>query len=152
MNVSTKAVLRAKGRFGNWDPRMLDFYPVGHNINWKVKRAIVRGWKYGVVPTATTNGTHAPGSYHSLLVNGLGHGVDFGLVPAEIGTDRGLRRLKRFQKSEHERFVLGGSPDLMELIGPDNGLIVLRGQRTGLVEGTPLETQHDNHVHEGYAP
>jgi hypothetical protein len=39
---------------------------------------------------------------------------------------------------------------MVELIGPDNNLIVLRGRHARLPEGSPLENQHDNHVHQGW--
>jgi hypothetical protein len=64
---------------------------------------------------------------------------------------KAARLLANFQLKEHERFHNHKlRHDLVELIGPTNTLIVLRDVETDLAEGTPLENQHDNHVHEAY--
>lgn len=68
-----------------------------------------------------------------------------------IGGAKAARLLANFQLKEHERFHNHKlRHDLVELIGPTNTLVVLRDVETDLAEGTPLENQHDNHVHEAY--
>lgn len=113
-------------RFQKW---MLNGHP--GNITWRVKRAIVRGVNHGLYVTSTTGGRHAPGSYHY-----KGRAVDMG---------GSWDNMARFQWSELRRFRRWRK--IVELIGPDNEPIVLRGRETDLVEGTPLEQQHDTHVH-----
>jgi hypothetical protein len=64
------------------------------------------------------------------------------------GTAEARRELVKFQKSELSRFRRRLSPVRhKEILGPDNGAIVLRGYETDLSEGTGLEQAHDNHVH-----
>ena len=50
----------------------------------------------------------------------------------------------RFQTAEFKRFQRRG---VVELIGPDESITVLRGGSTRLADGSALETAHDNHVH-----
>lgn len=140
-----RAYLRAKAILGSFDDRMFDYYDVPHVDNAAVRRAVRRGYAAGLVVTSTTNGRHAPGSYHY-----LGDAVDQGLIPGEIGTAKGRRRLVRFQRAEIARWRRGRLTRLLELIGPDNEAVILRGGETDLVDGTPLENEHDNHVHEAY--
>jgi len=52
--------------------------------------------------------------------------------------------MARFQRSEFKRRA---RTHPVELIGPVNGQVVLSGVATVLLEGQPLEEQHDNHVH-----
>lgn len=106
----------------------------GHpgDINWRCKRAIVRGVNAGLYVTSTTDGGHAPGSYHY-----QGRAVDMGGRTREKMVRFQLAELKRYRRWHKHR----------EIIGPDNAGIVLRGAEVDLSEGTPLEQMHDNHVH-----
>lgn len=149
--AALRSYLRVKAARGTFDERMFDYYGgIPHKVIARAKRAVRRAYARGLVVTATTNGKHAPGSFHNPDAEGLGHAVDFGLIEKEIGTDQGRRRLVNFQRSEYQEWAAGNRPGLVELIGPDNTLIVLRGKRATLPEGSPLENQHDNHVHEGW--
>lgn len=141
---SLRAYLTAKAKAGRFDKRMCAYYHVSPNVNLGCRRAICRAYAIGLVPTSTTDGHHARGSYHS-----RGRAVDLGLRRELIGTKKGAARLRIFQRKEYWR---AGKRRIhpMELIGPDNGLIYLRGRKTHLREGQPLEQQHDNHVHEAY--
>jgi hypothetical protein len=116
-------------RFQSW---MLN----GHsgNISWRMKRVIVRGINHGLVTTSTRRDPRFPGdnSYHR-----LGRAVDM------ASTSRA--KMVAFQRSELRRFRRWGAHK--EIIGPDNQWIVLRGREVDLQDGSPLEDQHDNHVH-----
>lgn len=137
---------------GGWDPRMCKYYGVDSNVTSGCKSDIVRAYAQGLVPFSTTGGSHAPGSFHKARDSkGRGMAVDNALVEAEVGTAKGRRRMVRHQADIHRRHRAGTlGHDLAELIGPDNKLIVLRDRETDLVEGTPLETMHDTHVHSAY--
>ncbi len=151
-NVNLRSYLTIKAKLGIFDKRMCAYYGVDHNLAPAVKRAICRAWVAGLVPTSTTGGSHAPGSFHFRKDRrGRGCGVDFGQRREEIGTAKGLAKMRRFQRQELWRFRRGRLRNLAELIGPDNEKNVLRSNRTSLAEGTALEQAHDNHVHEGYA-
>lgn len=145
-----KAVRRGNLASG-WDPRMCSYYGVSANVNDACKRAIVRGYARGLVPTSTTRPVGAS-SYHSQRnAQGEGMAVDLGVVEYEVGpTAAGRRRMVEHQRAEHRLYARGELDRMVELIGPDNHAIVLRDRQTDLGEGTPLETQHDNHVHEAY--
>ncbi len=52
--------------------------------------------------------------------------------------------MHRFQAAEFRR---RRRTRVVELIGPNTRRTVLRGQVARLSEGSPLEQQHDNHVH-----
>lgn len=116
-------------KYRRFRPWMLNGHP--GNVSWRVKRAIVRGVNAGLTVTSTTGGNHAPGSYHY-----RGRAVDMaGPWAAMVRFQyRELSRFRRWRKH-------------VEIIGPDNHAIVLRGGETDLVEGSPLETNHDTHVH-----
>ena len=146
---SLRLWLTAKARAGKFDPRMCAYYGVSPKVNADCRKAICRAYAAGLVPTSTLR-TGSGGSYHNQRdANGDGRGVDFGLRRQLVGTQRGLARMIKFQRQEHWR-RRAGKIDPIELIGPDNRLIVLRGRETDLAEGTGLEQQHDNHVHEAY--
>lgn len=134
-----KSYLILKARTGRWDNRYCRYFNVPLPRTNAVKRFIMRGFGAGLVVTATTNGVHAPGSYHK-----LGRAADLGLRSGEIGTARGLRKMQRFQESEFRRHATLGH---LELIGPINNRVILRGRVSPLSEGTALEQAHDNHVH-----
>ena len=134
--------LKEKARRGVWDVRYFAYNGVDPNVTPKLKRAAMRAYAAGLVPTSTTGGVHAPGSYHGQRdERGRGRAIDIGNRRELIGTAEGRRRMIRFQHAELAR---GG---YVEVIGPDNGAVVLRGQRTTLIEGTDLEQMHDTHVH-----
>ena len=135
--------LRAKAALGRWDRRYCDYFHVPVPSNVHVRRFITRGFALGLVPTATTNGQHAAHSLHYLK-----RAADMGLRGPEIGTARGLRRMRRFQRAEFNRAkrVKGYT----ELIGPINDACILQGRPTTLAEGSVLEQAHDNHVHGGF--
>lgn len=140
-----RTYLTLKAKAGRYDRRMLAYYGVPHIANRGCQQAICRAYAAGLVPTATTNGVHAETSYHK-----LGQAVDFGLRRLLVGTHTGAKRLVTFQRKEmwrrdHHKI------DPVELLGPTNALAVLKAHKTALVEGTPLEQMHDNHVHEAYA-
>lgn len=135
--------LRAKALIGRWDSRYCGYFNVPVPRNVHVRRFITRGFARGLVPTATTNGTHAVHSLHK-----LGRAADLGLRGPEVGTARGLRKMERFQKREFNRAqkIKGYT----ELIGPTNFRCILQGRNVVLGEHTPLEDAHDNHVHGGF--
>lgn len=140
-----RAYLTLKARVGLYDRRMLAYYGVPHVDNRDVQKAVCRAYAAGLVPTATTNGQHAPGSYHR-----LGRAVDFGLRRTLIGTRKGQARLATFQRKELWRATNGRRIVFVELIGPTNTQNILRTVRQTLPEGSALEDQHDNHVHEAF--
>lgn len=127
MSPYKKGRERRRFRFHFW---MLNGHP--GNVRWRVKRAIVRGVNRGLYVTSTTDGTHAPGSYHY-----SGRAVDMGANTRAKMVSHQLAELKRFRRWHRHK----------EIIGPDNRAIVLRGAETDLAEGTSLEQMHDNHVH-----
>jgi len=151
-NARLRAFLTLKARLGRFDKRMCMHFAVDPNVNAGCRAAICRAYAAGLVPTSTTGGIHAPGSFHKRKnAQGEGEAVDFGLRRDLIGTAKGARLLANFQLKEHERFHNHKlHHDLVELIGPTNTLVVLRDVETDLAEGTTLENQHDNHVHEAY--
>ncbi len=151
-NARLRAFLTLKARLGMFDERMCGFFRVDPKVNAGCRAAICRAYAAGLVPTSTTGGQHAPGSFHKQNnARGEGLAVDIGLRSDLVGTPAGANRLATFQRKEHWRFHNGKlKHDLVELIGPTNTLAVLRDVETDLVEGTPLENQHDNHVHEAY--
>jgi len=135
--------LTLKAKLGKWDDRYCRYYSVPTGVNAATKRFIMRGFASGLVVTATTNGVHAPGSYH-----GKHQAADMGLRSGEVGTVTGLKKMERFQRAEYSR---RGKTQPLELLGPINAMCVLRGSPTVLGEGSTLETQHDNHVHGAFA-
>lgn len=123
----------------------------GHpgNVSRRIRYVIRRAHKAGLIVTATTDGTHARGSWHYIVRgrNRRGRGVDLGLPSREVGTEYGQRKLEAFQRAEYKRARRLGFRTWLEIIGPVNGLVVLAGRPAGLTEGTVLEQAHDNHVH-----
>lgn len=129
-----RAYLREKARRGEWDERMLNGHP--GNVTEAVRKFIMRGVAAGLVCTSTTDGTHAARSYHYAKP---GRAADMGL---RAFTLTGQRKRRAFQLAEAQH------PDRYdELYGPDNRANVRGGVRMTLVEGSALETMHDNHVH-----
>lgn len=125
--------LRRKARRGVWDRRYLGGHPdVHHSLYPIIMEAVARG----LVVTSTTDGTHAPSSFHY-----SGRAVDFG----RAGGFRSwfLPRLVAFQRHLHSKH----GRRLSELFGPSNRANRKWGKAIALAEGSPLETLHDNHVH-----
>ena len=110
----------------------------------RIAACVKRAHGYGLVVTSTTDGQHAPGSYH-----GQKRAIDVGFSAKDLQRlPPEIRRAKlvSFQRREFNNFKR--SPDsYREIIGPDNNMIVLRGAHCPLAEGTRLEQQHDDHVH-----
>jgi hypothetical protein len=126
----------------------------GHpgNVTRRVRAVISRAHKHGLVVTATTDGAHAPFSWHTVLRgrNHLGHAVDLGFSAADLARlapHERRRRLVAFQEAEYKRAKRLGWRSYKELLGPKDSLCVLQGRPVDLVNGTVLENQHDNHVH-----
>lgn len=140
-NENLRKYLILKGKSHIFDARMLNYYNVSGDVNADTKRFIARGYGEGLVPTSTTGGRHAPNSYHAQH-----RAADMGVRHEEVGTAKGLRRLKRFQRKEFWR-ARHGKTRPVELIGPTNNQVILRGRTVPLSEGSALENQHDNHVH-----
>lgn len=134
-----KSYLMLKSKAGIWDSRYLRYYGIPSIANKACRKFIMRGYAAGLVVTATTNGRHAPGSYHYQK-----RAVDLGLRRGEIGTAYGRHKMEKFQRSE---FSKRGRYHHRELIGPINNRIILMGRATVLAEGAALENAHDNHVH-----
>lgn len=142
--------LLLKARSGAWDMRYCRETGVAMNVTPWVKMYITRGFAAGLVPTSTTGGTHAPRSYHTpveTVWGRCGRAADLGLRAGEVGTARGRRKMERFQRAEYARRSQHG---ITELIGPVNNRIILDGRPQVLAEGSPLENQHDGHVHGGH--
>lgn len=137
-NENLRWFLILKGKRGRWDKRMHDYTGVASNVTPAVKKFIARGYGAGLVPTSTTGGQHADGSYH-----GQNRAADLGLRGPEIGTAKGIRKMTRFQRREFKR----RNSLYMELIGPDNNATILRSWTSPLAEGNTLENAHDDHVH-----
>ncbi len=139
-----------KARTGVWDARYCRHYNVSTAVNLACKKFIIRSYAKGLVPTSTARPVGTP-SYHSRRdSNGDALAVDMGLVRKEIGTRRGRRRMVAVQRSEYSAFLVGKRPRMIELIGPDNKAVVLRGTQSTLDEGSALETAHDNHLHAAF--
>jgi hypothetical protein len=98
-------------------------------------KVIAEAAKFGLVVTATTDGQHAPTSFHY-----SGHAVDFGVVGSLAGTPEHMRRLKAFQLAMFKQ-----APHLLELFGPIADHAVKNGRQTTI--SGPLLQQHLNHVH-----
>lgn len=110
-----------------------DFNGCPQNVTDAIKRVILHANHAGLYVTATTNGAHAPTSYHY-----SGRAVD---VAAPMNA-AGITRMANFQRElakEPGRYA--------EVFGPVNDACVKNGSRLTLAEGTALENQHDNHVH-----
>lgn len=133
-----RVYLISKARLGRWDARYCSYWGVPTSVFPAVRRFITRGYAAGLVPTSTFRPGDI-GSYHSQH-----RAADMGLRRELIGTAGGLRRVRRFQAAEFRR---RGRTHPVELIGPDNGRAVLGGVVTPLAEGSPVEQEHDNHVH-----
>lgn len=152
----TRALLRLyliqKARRGNYDERMFDYYKVDSHVNKRCRDAVVRAYAEGLVPTSTRRYPAGAGSYHNARnAKGEGLAIDVGLIETHIGTKYGLDKMRTFQRKEFWRHTKkSGYGDIIELIGPTNNQIILGDRTTTLPEGSALEDQHDDHVHESY--
>lgn len=147
-NEALKTFLTLKAKAGRWDERYCLYFGADPNVEPPVKAFITRAYAAGLVPTSTTGGQHATGSFHFQKgAHGGGRAADVGLRRELIGTVAGLDLMQRFQRKEFERRA---QTRPAELIGPVNNLIVLGGAPTALGEGTALENAHDNHVHAAF--
>lgn len=122
-----KKAKQASPRFEVW---MANGCPTA-GVHPKVLMLIAIGVvQFDLTCTATTNGTHSPGSRHySGLASDLASWT--------------MSRMTAFQSYLWNQ----SKQPLYELIGPTNNQIILGGGRTALSEGSALETQHDNHTH-----
>lgn len=139
--------MKKRYRFRRW---MLNGHP--GDVTRRVKRLIVRAHNHKLVVTSTTDGVHAPGSFH--YTEPKGKAVDLGnkrrctkpgdCVGAAPGSPYGLALLERFQRHLIRKY---GCSAFRELFGPINGLNCKNGRRVTLDEGSELESAHDNHLH-----
>jgi hypothetical protein len=153
----TRAFLRLyliqKARRGNYDKRMFDYYKVDPHVNKRCRDAIVRAYAEGLVPTSTRRYPVGAGSNHNARnAKGEGLAIDVGLIESHIGTKYGLEKMRAFQRKEFWRLTNKASVygDAIELIGPTNNQIILRGRKTTLKKDSALAIQHQDHVHESY--
>lgn len=137
--------MKRRLRFHEW---MLRGHP--GDITRAVKRVIVRGHNHGLIVTSTTDGKHAPTSFH---FTEPGQAVDLGnklrcrrggCVGAVPGTVKARKLMVEFQRFLVEKF---GCAAFHELYGPNNRLNCRKGRRVTLDEGSALEENHDSHVH-----
>lgn len=124
---------------------MLNGHPGG--VTRGVRRVIVRGHNHQLSVTSTTDGQHAHDSYH--YTKPLGMAVDLGNKPqgawgAVPGTPKARRLMVKLQADLIKWF---GCRSFLELFGPDNALNCKDGRQVTLDDGSPLENQHDTHVH-----
>lgn len=147
---SSKALrtyLVLKARLGIDDDRFFSYWGVDRNVTPTLRKIARKGYAMGLVPTSTTGGIHATGSYHGRKdPQGRGRGLDMGNRKDLAGTSKGTARMIRLQRWAHHNWRKLG---LAELIGPDNNLTVLRSKETNLGEGSALEQMHDTHDHFG---
>jgi hypothetical protein len=127
--------LRVLAKARVWNHRMLNGHP--GNVTMSTRAYIRRGVAAGLVCTSTSDGSHAPNSYHY-----SGRAADMGLPGSLVGTKKGRDRMVRFQVAEAR-----GPHHHAELFGPSNAWTVRNGRIISLAEGTALENLHDSHVH-----
>ena len=142
-----------KARRGKYDRRMFAYWGVDWRVNRGCRGAVRRGMAGLLVPTSSRRWPVCTScSYHQRRNRrDRGKAVDLGNIAQHVGpTAEGRRRLVRYQKAEFAAWRRGDRPHMIELIGPDNHAIVLGGRHVPLGEGGPLETQHDNHVHQAF--
>lgn len=142
-----RAYLFSKARLGLWDSRYCKYYGVPCNVTPTLRRVLTKGFALGLVPTATSNGQHAPNSYHGQRdPQGRVKALDMGNRTDKIGTQAGLRRMQAHQRWLFDHYRELG---LAEVIGPINDKCVLAGRPVTLAEGSDLEQMHDTHTHSG---
>jgi hypothetical protein len=132
--------------YTKFKPWMLNGHP--GNITRACKRAIVRAVNHGLVVTSTTDGAHAATSWHAPrrlppTFRKVGRAVDVGTDSSVVGKAARERKID-FQHSELKRSETHG---YRELLGPDNGACILKGERVRLANHSALEDQHDTHTH-----
>jgi hypothetical protein len=123
-----------KREFGEFKPFMLDGLP--GNITNATKRVIGHAYdRFHLRVSATTNGTHAPGTYHD-----PGSPQNDGKHGSAVDLYGVLSDMESFQRHQATR------PSYFnELFGPIDGACVKDGQRITISGG--LAVEHDNHVH-----
>lgn len=111
----------------------------GHptNVTPAVKRFIRRGVRAGLVVTATTDGRHAPGSFHYQRWHNRGRGADMAAAMTRVG----IAKMKKFYQREYRREKAHSGVQYMELFGPGRHYVKNGQRRPGQFPG------HDNHVH-----
>lgn len=141
-----------KARRGRYDRRMCRYWGVDPEVNFGCRHAIRRAYAMLLVPTSTRRWPAGTGSYHNARErDGDGLAVDHGNIARHVGpTAEGRRRLVAYQRKEFEAWKRGDRPFMVELIGPDNNMVVLRGRWAPLPEGSQLEQMHDNHDHQAF--
>jgi hypothetical protein len=118
--------LRVLAKARVWNRRMLNGHP--GNVTMSTRAYIRRGVAAGLVCTSTSDGQHAPTSFHY-----SGRAADMGLPASLVGT----KKVSEARGPHHHA----------ELFGPSNVWNVKNGRVISLAEGTALENLHDNHVH-----
>jgi hypothetical protein len=139
LGITARRVAQQRSRlerreFGEFKPFMLGGLP--GNITNATKRVIGHAYDhYGLRVSATTNGTHAPDSYHypGSPQNDGEHGSAVDLYGA-------LEDMERFQRHQAKRPTY-----FNELFGPIDSACVKDGS-PATISGE-LAIQHDNHVH-----
>lgn len=110
--VAQKIQSAHKRRVGTFRVSMLDGHPA--NIDDACKRLVALAYKFAAergtvcTVTATTDGTHAPNSWH--YPNPLGHAIDLVFPTVSL--------MEEFQHFALEH-TAGGPADFHELFGPD---------------------------------
>lgn len=149
-NRTLRTYLVLKARLGIFDRRYFSYWGLDdpdERVTPTLNKIATKAYGMGLVPTSTTGGAHADGSYHKQRDSqGRGKGLDIGNRRELVGTAKGMARMLKLQRWAHSRWRKLG---LAELLGPDNSLAVLRSTETNLSEGTSLEEMHDTHVHFG---
>ena len=142
-----------KAQRGEYDVRMHAYWGTDPKINYYCRQAVVRGTAAGLVPTSTRRYPVCETCSYHRQRNDIGEGraVDLGVVARHVGpTPEGRRQLIAYQREEFTQWRQGHRPNMVELIGPDNRLVVLRWRWAPLPNGSALENQHDNHVHQAF--
>lgn len=123
-----------KREFGEFKPFMLDGLP--GNITNATKRVIGHAYdRFHLRVSATTNGTHAPDSYHY-----PGSPQNDGKHGSAVDLYGSLEDMERFQRRQAAR------PSYFnELFGPIDGACAKDGERISI--SGALAEQHSNHVH-----
>lgn len=134
---------------------MIDGHPP--NVTRRVKATINRAHKHGLIVTATTDGVHATASWHTPLAgrNRKGCAVDVGFSVRDLQrltVEQRRAKLVAFQVAEYRYAKRFKFRTFLEILGPDNRYVLMRGERADLVEGSALETQHDSHCHIARSP
>lgn len=125
-----------------FQPYMANGHPY-EALTAEAKAAIARQFRRGMYVTATYegepgDGVHSTTSGHYLQNQPDGRGRCFDCGSGSFDT------MVAAQNAEAKL----ASAYMVELIGPDNDCCYKNGIQYTLVEGSALETAHDNHIHE----